>query len=150
MKRRLSRFLENPRTARALLLSGAILSLSFVETQAETWTPINNAEDVRKIISGNALDGKYWSFYFRSDGRMAYEQGGFISIREWSVREDGAICMNIFSMPEKILGCEVLFRTKETPEKFRLSGQTGQTMVDIIAPKQELVDAVAEKAGALE
>ena len=137
-------------TALVPAFSSIFFFLSGIASDAETWVTMNDPVEVRETISEKGLDGKYWSFYFRRDGKMAYEQGGFISIREWSVRDDGLICMSIYDMPDKILGCETLSRNTGTPVRYRLEGQTGQAVVDIIAPDQALVDAVTEKAGATE
>jgi hypothetical protein len=121
--------------------------LTCASTWAESWTKVESPDEIRKLIVGKALDGNYWRFYFRSDGNLAYEQGGFISVREWNIDANGAICMNIYSMPDKRLGCEVLSISDGTPTEYRLEGKTGQHKVQIVDPNQALIDAVVEKAG---
>ena len=133
-----------------LTLCGITFLFSNVNSQAESWITVDDPEEVRQIIGDMALDGKYWKYYFRSDGRMAYEQDGFISVREWTINEDGTICMSIYSMPEKIVGCETLSRNDDTPAQYRLEHEIGLSAVDIITPDQALIDAVLERAGAVE
>lgn len=119
--------------------------LGSLRSQAESWAKVDNAEEVRQLVADKVLDGKYWKFYLRSDGKMAYEQSGFTSFREWTVNVDGAICMNIYSMPEKSLGCEILSRTTRTPIEYRLEGTTGRTKVQIVEPNQAIIDALSRK-----
>jgi hypothetical protein len=133
-----------------VLCSTFATSFTTASAYAETWKQVQSPDKIREIIVDNALDGKYWKFYYRSDGRMAYEQGGFISVREWKIEPDGAICMNIYSMPDKSLGCEILSISDGAPVKYRLEGKTGRHTVEIITPDQALIDAVAEKAGPVE
>ncbi len=138
------------RTNLVLTLCGVALSFSGAKLHAETWTVVGDPAEVHQLVVDRALDGKYWKYYFRSDGRMAYEQDGFISVREWTINDDGTICMNIYSMPDKIVGCETLSRTDETPARYRLEGQTGLSAVEFVAPDQSLIDAALERAGAVE
>jgi len=129
------------------LCGSLALSFASAQSQSESWKKIDDPDEVRQLIVDKALDGKYWKYYFRSDGKMAYEQGGFTSIREWKINTDGAICMNIYSMPDKNLGCETFSRTDGTPVQYQLEHKDGKSRVQIVEPDQALIDAVLEKAG---
>ena len=81
---------------------------------------------------------------------MAYEEDGFTAFREWKINTDGEICMNIYGMPEKILGCDIFYQTNETPVKYRLEIR-GEKLIDqIVEPDETIVDAVLKKAGKVE
>ena len=123
----------------SVVLSSTLATLfTAASVFAETWKKVQNPGEIRELIVDKALDGKYWKFYFRSDGRMAYEQGGFISVREWKIDSGGAICMNIYSMPDKSLGCEIFSISDGVPVKYRLEGKTGRHTVEVITPDQTL------------
>jgi hypothetical protein len=131
----------------AILYGNLALSVASAPAYAEAWKQIDNPKDVRQLIVDKALDGKYWKFYFRSDGRMAYEQGGFTSVREWKISAGGAICMNIYSMPDKTLGCQILYQTDGKPVRYQLKHKNGRSVVQIVEPDQALIDAVSKRAG---
>ncbi len=132
------------------LFGSLVLSLASAQSQADSWKMINDPDEVRQIIVDKALDAKYWKYYFRSDGKMAYEQGGFTSFREWKINTNGAICMNIYSMPSKSLGCQILSRADGTPAQYRIEHKNGKSKVQIVEPDQTLIDAVLKKAGSVD
>ena len=129
---------------------GLASSLAITNSRADSWQKMDDPNEISQLISDKMMDGRYWRFYFRSDGKMAYEQGGFTSVREWKINAEGKICMNIYSMPDKVLSCETMSRTDGTPVQYRLEGKTGKSEVQIVDPDQALVEAVVEKAGAAE
>ena len=134
-----------------MALGGCLALLSAVSgSQAETWKNIDDPDQVRQLIVDKTFDGNYWKYYFRSDGKMAYEQDGFVSVREWTVNEAGEVCTNIYGLPEKILGCEKISQIDDKPARYRFEGQTGAHSVQILEPQQALIDAVLEKAGNIE
>jgi len=61
-------------------ISAAVLCTSFAlsssPVHAQVWTQIEDPDQVRQLISEKTMDGKYWKYYFRSDGKLAYAQGG--------------------------------------------------------------------------
>jgi hypothetical protein len=132
------------------LFGSIALSFASAHSQAESWTKIETPDEVRQLIVNKVLDGKYWKFYFRSDGIMAYEQDGFTAFREWKINTDGEICMNIYGMPEKNLGCDIFYQTNETPVKYRLEIRGEKLIVQIVEPDETIVDAVLKKAGKVE
>ena len=137
----------SPYKLSVLTLFGSLaLSFAGTEPKAESWNTIDDPEEVRQLIVDMVLDGKYWRFYFRSDGKLAYEQGGFTSFREWKIDANGAICMNIYGMPDKNLGCETFSRTVGAPVEYRLEGNTGKTKVQIVRPDQAIIEALSKKA----
>ena len=133
------------------LLIGALLPLA-ISTQAPAqgdteWIPIDDAGEVRALIAGKELNGGYWRFYFRADGKMAYEQADFISFREWSIDDDGAISMSIYSMPDKIIDCQSIEGTEDSAPRYRIRAANGNFEIEITEPSGELVSALLEKAG---
>ena len=132
------------------LCASIALSFSAAYAQQESWHQIGDPNEVRQFISDKTLDGKYWKFYFRSDGKMAYNQNGFTSFREWTINADGAICMNIYGMPDKVLECQVLWRTDGKPVQYRLEHPRGISEFTIAEPDQSMIDALLQKAGAVE
>ncbi len=76
-------------TAFGYAIIGLALSSISAHSQTESWTKIETPGEVRQLIVDKVLDGKYWKFYFRSDGIMAYEQDGFTVFREWKINADG-------------------------------------------------------------
>lgn len=132
----------------ALLFTSLALSSSAV--LAQSWTRIEDPDEVRQLISEKTMDGKYWKYYFRSDGKLAYEQDGFTSFRGWKVNDDGAICMNIYGMPDKLIECQSLHGTDSEPTQYRIEHPRGISAVEITDPHQSLMDALLEKAGPTE
>lgn len=126
------------------------LLLSAPHAQPESWNRVDDPSKVRLLISDKTLDGKYWKFHFRSDGKLAYEQHGFTSFREWKINAEGGICMNIYGMPDKVLECQVLLQSDGEPAQYRLEHPRGISAVEITDPDQNLIDALLEKAGAVE
>lgn len=133
-----------------ILISAISIVFINVTSWAESWKTIGEPDQVRNLITDKALNGNYWKFYFRSDGTMAYEQAGFISVREWKINAQGAICMNIYSMPDKDLGCEIISVSDGSTPEYRLEGKTGRHLVQILDPEKALIDAVTKKAGAVD
>jgi len=132
-------------------ISAAVLCTSFAlsasAAHAQVWTKIEDPNQVRQLISEKTMDGKYWKYYFRSDGKLAYAQGGFTSFRGWKINDDGAICMNIYGMPDKVIECQVLLGTGGEPAQYMLEHPRGKSAVAITDPDQSLIDALVQKAG---
>ncbi len=58
--------------------------------------------------------------------------------------------MNIYSMPDKSLGCETFSRTEGAPAQYQLEHKGGKSKVQIVEPDQALTDAVLKKAGSVD
>ena len=130
-----------------VLLNGAA-TLAFAQTK---WINISTPDEVRKVVSGKAIDGKYWIMYFRGDGNMAYYYvaSKAMTIRKWVVRKDGQLCSAVFVKPDRVISCSTIERALGNPAKYRLKtrgiGASKFTLVD--PPPGFLVKAVDAKAG---
>jgi hypothetical protein len=111
------------------------------------WVTIDNPVEIRELISGRALDGEYWKFYFRADGVMGYTKNNFPSVRGWTITEDGRLCYSVYSMPERIIDCDRIQQTQGSPTSYRFKSETNEFPIEFSAPAQELIDAVTERAG---
>lgn len=138
-------------SAAAMICGGVFAMVIGAVAQEDSWARIDDPDEVRRLVSNVVADGKYWKFYFRSDGKMAYEQGGFTSFREWKVSPEGEICMSIYAMPEKILSCQTIQRSRDEPVRYRMRQKDHVTAdVQLVEPDQAIVDALNEKAGPVE
>lgn len=115
--------------------------------QSEQWETINDPEELRELVSGRALDGEYWKFYFRADGIMAYSKNSFPSVRGWSITDDGRLCYSVYSLPNRIIDCHSIQRTGSSPAKYRFTSETEDFPIEFSVPARELMDAVKERAG---
>ncbi len=113
----------------------------------DDWITIDNPDEIRELISGRALDGEYWKFYFRADGVMGYSKNNFPSVRGWSITEDGKLCYSVYSMPDRIIDCDRIQRTQSSPATYRFKSETREFPIRFSAPAQDLIDAVAQRAG---
>lgn len=114
---------------------------------AQEWEKITNPEELRELLSGKEMDGKYWVYYFRPDGKMAYLVYDFMSVREWAIKDNGDLCLNVYSMPDRIIDCFTIDQTSSDPKQHRITGKTGVFIIKFTEPSERLVNAVMEKAG---
>jgi hypothetical protein len=123
------------------------LSTETIAEEHQEWVTIDNPRELRELVSGRALDGKYWKFYFRADGVMAYSKNNFPSVREWNVSDDNKLCYSVFSLPDRIIHCHTIQRTRESPTLYRFESETEEYLIEFSTPAKDLVDAVNERAG---
>lgn len=136
-------------------VTGAILTMAFVSASAAEsraqWETISDPGEVRKLISDKVVDGKYWIYFFRRDGNMAYYyvSSKAMTIRKWSVRKDGQVCSSVFVKPDRVIACSVFQRTSGATPKYRVrtSGMGTSAFTLIPKPAPFLVKAVEAKAG---
>ena len=113
--------------------------------------PVSDPAEVRKLISGKVLDGKYWIFYLRRDGNMAYYyvSSKAMTIRKWTIRKDGKVCSAVFVKPDRVISCFALERSADKTPRYWINtpgiGRSGFRLVHKPAPF--LVKAVEAKAG---
>ena len=139
---------------RALLCS-VIVSAIYVGsanvTFAEaTWVTITDPQEVRQLMSGKAIDGKYWMHFYRADGNMAYyyPENKAMTVRKWTIEDDGRLCSAIFSMPERVIDCFSFRRSSDDPAKYQMKWSSGVSAFEFFdTPPAILVDALNEKAG---
>ncbi len=119
-----------------------------VVAQAEVpWTTISDSAELRQLVSGRALDGKYWKFYFRADGVMAYSRNDFPSVRGWNITPDGRLCFHVYQMPDRVIDCQTVQRTDGEPPQYRFASETSDFPIRFSEPDQDLIDAVSNRAG---
>ena len=85
------------------------------------WSNISTPDAVRKVVSGKAIDGKFWIMYFRRDGNMAYYYlpSKAMTIRKWLVRKDGQLCSSVYVKPDRVISCSTILRSSGNPPKYR-------------------------------
>jgi hypothetical protein len=130
-----------------LAFFGIISFSTTVAQEHQEWMAIADPAELRELVSGQALDGRYWKFYFRADGKMAYSKNDFISVREWSITDAGKLCYSVFSLPDRIIECHTVERTAELPATYRFKSETEEFVIEFSAPAKDLIDAVTERAG---
>ena len=61
---------------RFLMILGAVAGIfvgSISGAVGETeWVSVTDPQEVKELVSGKAIDGKYWTHFYRTDGNMAY------------------------------------------------------------------------------
>jgi hypothetical protein len=117
------------------------------------WIDITDPGEVRKLVSGKAIDGKHFTQYFRQDGNAAVDFGGpvypALSIRKWTVRGDGQLCVAPFAKPDKVSECYTFQRGSANPPKYRFRSSTGLHGFEVIdTVPAKLSKAVNDMAGA--
>lgn len=136
-----------------LMLVATIGSYWLSATQVlsqDDWIPIEDPEAVRALVSDRAFDGKYWLHFYRSDGNMAYYHvdTDAMSVRKWTVEENGELCVAIFQKPDHILDCFTINRSGSDQEKFLLKWQSGSNAFEFLdEPPENMAQAVVEIAG---
>ena len=120
---------------------------SSAATGSDKWVDIDDPAEIRELITGRGLDGKYWKYYFRADGIMAYSRNDFPSVREWSITDDGRLCYAVYSLPDRIISCDRIQRSRQLPTEYRFTTETGDFPIEFSDPAQDLIDAVTERAG---
>jgi len=124
----------------------------FAKAQTE-WNDITDPAEVRKLVSGKAIDGKHFTQYFRQDGTAAVDFGGprypALSVRKWTIRNDGSLCIAPFAKPDRIADCYTFQRMSMNPSRYRYRSRTGLHDFDVIdAVPAKLSKAVNDTAGA--
>ena len=118
----------------------------------EEWKPINDAAELRRIVSGNSFDGEFFWDYYRSDGAMAYynKQYDSVVVRKWVVGDDAKLCTYIYVKPDKLVECTTFERSAQDPDVYRVlidRGYSVQMKLSKEPPRAKLVDAINDKAG---
>lgn len=136
------------------LCTGIVLAsalATFAEAQ-EAWSDIADPADVRELVSGKVIDGRHFIQYYREDGNSAFFYGephNSLSVRKWTVREDGRLCVAPFSRPDAVTECYTLQRTSGPSPKYRFKSITGfHPFVIVEKVPANLANAVKKEAGA--
>lgn len=124
----------------------------FAKAQTE-WSDITDPAEIQKLVSGKAIDGKYFSHYFREDGNAVVEARGpdkpHLSVRKWTIESDGRLCIAPFAKPDRIADCYKFQRTSENPPKYRYRSRPGWHEFEVMdTVPARLSKAVSDTAGA--
>jgi len=131
-----------------ILVTFLALFTNLSRAQSNTsWQLITDSNELTELIKGKALGSKDWIFYFRGDGKLASMQYGSMTVREWSVTENGEVCYAVFSMPDKIIRCGTVEKATSSQPRYRMITESGSFEFEIKAPPADLVNAIIERAG---
>lgn len=134
--------------AGAAVLAAALAASGPCAAAEEEWTEVNDADQLRTLLEGKAMDGNYWVFYFRQDGKMAYLQDDYETVREWRVTEEGALCFNVYGMPDRIIECPEIQRSATDPDRYRIKNKNGVHDFKIAEPPKRAMDLIEAKTAA--
>ncbi len=125
-----------------------ILSISLSKAQSDPkWNGVTDPNELDNLIRGKALDGMSWIFYFRGDGKLASSHYDSMTVREWSITDEGEICYAVFSMPDKIIRCETIEKSTAAPPRYRMVTNIGIFEFEFRDPPEEHVKAIMDRAG---
>lgn len=124
----------------------------FAKAQTE-WSDITDPAEVRKLVSGKAIDGKYFTQYFRHDGNAVVDFGGptypALSVRKWTIKNDGKLCIAPFAKPDRIADCYSFQRTSGNSPKYRFRARMGLLNFEVMdTVPAKLSKAVSDTARA--
>jgi hypothetical protein len=120
------------------------------------WVSVTDPQEVKELVSGKAIDGGYWTHFYRTDGNMAYYYylvGNAMTVRKWTIEDDGRLCSAIYSKPDRVIDCYTYQRASDDPTKYHMKGDTGSNVGDfeiLDTPPENLVNALNEKAGPMQ
>ena len=135
------------------MIAAALLFGSMLSRQAagdEHWVALTDPDEVTDLVSGRAVDGKYWAHYYRADGVMAYyyNETKSVTLRTWEIDEEGRLCSAIYGMPEHVIDCFTFMVADDDPPTYQMKWSSGLSAFEFFdEPPQEIVDAVNEGAG---
>jgi hypothetical protein len=119
--------------------------------QAETeWVAITEPDEVRELVNEKTLDGKYWKYYYRNDGNMAYyyPSTNSMTVRKWYIDDKGKVCSAIYSKPDRVIDCVTIQRASDDPTSYRMKGNFGLTKFEIFdEPPENMSSALSKTAG---
>ena len=122
-----------------------------VSAQAETeWVTITDPDEVRALVSGKTLDGKYWKYYYRRDGNMAYpySRTNSMSVRKWNIDDKGRVCSAVYSKPDRVIDCVAIQRASDDPTSYQMKWSSGLSKFEFFdEPPENMAGALNETAG---
>ena len=129
------------------ILAIFIASVAYGQTEPQ-WINIEDPDELRELVSGKAIGDKSWVAYFRADGIMAFLMQGSISIRRWSIDDNGKLCEAVYSLPDRIINCLTYQRTTSHPVQYRVQTSYDWSKFRVFdEPPKSLVDALVERTG---
>lgn len=141
---------------RNLLATGAVgvlLASSGSSALAQNevgWVALTDADEVRQLVTGMTLDGKYWKHFYRADGNASYYHvdSGSMSVRKWDVKDDGSLCIYVFQVPDRVIDCFTILRSDGAETKYELKWGSGSNAFELGEPPPEgMVQIIDEIAG---
>ena len=131
------------------------MSIAFTGTHAEAqsetdWKAMTNPGEVRQLVNGRVLDGKYWRHFYRSDGNMAYYHvdTDAMSVRKWKIEDDGELCVSVFQKPDRVIDCFTILQAAGNEAKYQLKWASGNSAFELLDnPPENMVEAVNDAAG---
>ena len=119
----------------------------------DEWRDIRIPAEIRKLVGAKTIDLKHAMQYFRKDGTSAIDFGGSqypaLSVRKWTVKGDGQLCVAPFSKPDRVSECYTFQRTFGNPPKYLYKSRTGLHSFEVIdTVPAKLSKAVNDTAGA--
>ena len=138
-------------TAAAGIFAGSV-SAALGETQ---WVNVTDSRELKELVSGKAIDGNYFTHFYRADGNMAYYYlaSNSMTVRKWTIEDDGRLCSSVYSKPAHVIDCFTFQRASNDPNKYHIKNQTGANSGDFVifdTPPENLINAVNEKAGSMQ
>ena len=131
-----------------------VFSVWTVAAQIELeWTAITDPVELQELVSGKAIDGKYWMHYYRDDGNMAYyyPETDAMSVRKWEIDDDGKLCMAVYSKPDRIIDCVIFQQALGEPTRFRTKWSSGVNAFEFFdEPPEKLSNALNDIAGVVQ
>lgn len=119
------------------------------------WVSVTDPQEVKELVSGKAIDGKYWTHFYRTDGNMAYHYSpsNAMTVRKWTIEDDGRLCSAVYSKPDRVIDCFTYQRASDDSTKYHMKGASGSNSGDFEifdTPPENLVNALNEKAGPMQ
>ena len=138
-------------TAVAGIFAGSV-SAAVGETQ---WVSVTDPQELKELVSGKAIDGNYFTHFYRADGNMAYyyPRSNAMTVRKWTIEDDGRLCSAVYSKPDRVIDCFTFQRASDDPTKYHIKNETGANSGDFEffdTPPENLINALNEKAGSMQ
>ena len=136
----------------ALLVSSILATVgSAPDARSQTdWSPVSDPNEVRQLVNGRAIDGKYWLHYYREDGNMAFfhVDTDAMSVRKWNIKNDGRLCVAVFQKPDRVIDCFTILRKEGAETEYRLKWGSGINAFELLdEPPENMKAAINETAG---
>lgn len=152
-------WVESEMQTRFLMIFAAVAGVfvgSISGAVGETeWVNVTDPQELKELVSGTAIDGNYFTHFYRTDGNMAYyyPQTNSMTVRKWTIEDDGRVCSAVYSKPDRVIDCFTYQRASDDPTKYHIKNATGANSGDFKifdTPPENLVNALNEKAGPLQ
>jgi len=128
-----------------------VIVSSVASAQAETeWVAITDPDEVRELVNERTLDGKYWKYYYRNDGNMAYyyPETNAMTVRKWNIDDKGRVCSAVYSKPDRVIDCVTIQRASDDPASYQMKSRIGLSKFEFFdEPPENMSSALNKTAG---